>query len=383
MQEEVVQELQPRDRNDLIQLAMNCCSHAAATAGSLLVPDSLDLLPHNAQPDSEHLGGAAVRKLLLTAVKRQHLKALMQMLIMKADSMVQFVDPPTLEVMLRYMVNENEPEYAELLPKLPAAGQLSSAAVMELLQTACLCSAQPTSSTCMVQFLCNTQAAKALSSTDAVQLLHAVFPDGQTTGSVLDAAACVEHFCSLPASQQLSSSKVRQALLLLVMLDHGCGSGIDSFDLLSWLPSAQLLTSAEVTMLLEAAVKRGASGNAAVVYVCKLPAAKQLLPSVVYDLLKEAIQSGAYYSTAKLCTLPAAYELSPQSVMDLLRIAIETDDAYVEVLCRLPVAYKFCSTDFKTSWQELPAHAVLHGSEDCIEYLSTQLRVRLKLEATC
>lgn len=216
----------------LLQLAMNCSNHFTAAAAAMVVLRPLPLEPF------------AFRKLLLTAVQRQHTGAVQFMTVNPA--VLQHVDAPMLEAVLKCLVAVlfGTELCVDMLLHLPAAEQLSSVAVMQLLQAAAQRRADV-----WVSELCTVPAAQQLIGADVAQLLQAAVPvKHQGCGN----ARCVSHICRLRGVQQLSSDVVRG--LIRVAVEHGGVVGNSAEPLRKLLPAAQQLSRDELTSLLQAAL---------------------------------------------------------------------------------------------------------------------------------
>uniref|UniRef100_A0A383VCN4 Uncharacterized protein n=1 Tax=Tetradesmus obliquus TaxID=3088 RepID=A0A383VCN4_TETOB len=114
---------------DLLQLAMNCSSSATATAVIRCLPAAVAQEALR-EPD-------VARKLLLTAATRHHTAAVLHMACL--PGMQQHVDAATLHAVLMQIQRTDDAhvgECAQHLCRLPAAQQLSSEAVLQLMRGA-------------------------------------------------------------------------------------------------------------------------------------------------------------------------------------------------------------------------------------------------------
>jgi hypothetical protein len=214
---------------DLLQLALNCSSTAAAGTAVGHLPATAAAaarrLPELLEPD-------VARRLLVTAATRQHTAAVENMVTLAY--MQQPIDAGTLEAMLVGLLEHNA--CLSVLIRLPAAAQLSSEDVIRLLLTAA--AREAVLSVCVLRRL---PAAQQFDSAAVFQLLKAAIPQDHVPWP----------FCQPPAAAQLSSSDVFQ--------------------------------------LLQAAVQ-GSTSTSVVGYMCYLPGAQQMNCQAVLQLLQTAVQ---------------------------------------------------------------------------------------------
>jgi hypothetical protein len=410
--------LPEEDATALLQLAMNSSNPSTAEAAAHGLPEQLE--------------AAAARKLLLTAAVRQHTAVIEHVIDLPVTG--QHIDADTLEGMIMQLLPQAG--CLELLCTVPAAAQLSSEAAARLLleglkqrqhvalgQLWGLAGAQQISSELLAELLlgcahvctcagkvvdeclgaiCILPAATALSSTELVQLLEAVFERGFNTQQYADDKRAVSygmtllcaHLMHLPAAAELSTEQVMQLIqkaalfnnapamrsfaiskitgrlssemvlqTLQTVVEAGGGACTEALCLL---PAAQQLGREAVVQLLQAAADPLCTAS-----LCQLPAAQQLSSEAVTRLL-QAAEGGM--CTASLCHLPAARKLSCEAVAELLTTAVKKSGpgpcqdrssrlhaGCISSLFLLPVTQEFCSA---TVARLLHAAAV-HGSIEC------------------
>jgi hypothetical protein len=244
----------------------------------------------------------------------------------------------------------------ELLCAVPAAAQLSSEAAARLLleglkqgqhvavaQLVTLAGAQQISSELIAELLigcaqvytddggpsdecletiCKLPAAIALSSTEFIQLLAAVFErgfgmqhyDDDSTARINNSFFVFELFC-MPASR-LSTEQVMQLILETVVYDSAV-----AYDSPCLYLRAGELSSEMLLQSLQAVVEAGR--GACTVNLCSLPKAQQFGSGAVAQLLQAAADP---MCIASLCQLPAARELSCEAVAELLATVVKQDE---------------------------------------------------------
>jgi hypothetical protein len=325
----------------LLQLAMNCNSHA--TAATVAARHLLALL----EP-------AAARKLLLTAVQRRHADAVQCMLAKSA--VAEHVDAANVTAAINQLLaahrdHTSSGQLASVLVALPAAQQLDGPAVMHLMRTA---AAEHDNCVC-VRHLCTLPAAQQLGSEEVLQLLQVVVAAAPGVRSCFDWST--DHLSTLPAAQQISSVDV--AVLLVTAMQR---VNFDSATYLCKLPGAQQLSSDQVARVLKAAVQHSKVGIATA-SLCKLPAAQLLSSSIVLDMMVVAGKRNDFFSTHALCQLPAAEQLPRHSVRQLMHITMDTDDGNcINELCSLPAAEQLRRRDII----KLLDNAVMCDSAHCL-----------------
>jgi hypothetical protein len=241
----------------------------------------------------------------------------------------------------------------ELLRGLPAAEQISSDQVAVLLRLAAKRrqlwphlnqqrAADQQHAACMLQLL-RLPAAQQLSSKVVTELLALLL----TWSKHRDVDECTAVFCRLPAAQQLTRKDVTQ----LLHTAAGASSEVCAVGLLCRLPAAQQINCFAVAALLRAAVQNHEQNHESgrdpfVGPVCGLPAAQQIRPDTVVELLTHAVERCTEHCVLHLCKLPAAQEVSSDDALQLLRLAVERSTAdCVLQLCKLPAAQEISSDD--------------------------------------
>lgn len=223
---------------DLLQLAVNCGSHAtAAAAAAIRIPAQLE-------------PGVACR-LLLTAAVRAHPRAYVD--LMSLAAVKQSIDAVTCEAMIRLsLVSDHSTPWGRtvlgmvrhfFLCQPPATSKLEVDVVVGLLRKAFEGESHPHNSLA-VTTLCALPAAQQLGCEDVRHLLQAAARQGSTHGTAI--------LLELPAVQQLSSHDV--ALLLRAALQAQNRGNVPGIDLvitqLISLPAAQRLPRSTVESLL-------------------------------------------------------------------------------------------------------------------------------------
>jgi hypothetical protein len=337
---------------------MNCSNPGTAEAAAYRIPDQIE--------------PAAARKLLLTAAARQHTAAVQHMIGLPV--LQQHVDADTLEATLTLLLGSLAT--MQQLCVLPAAGQLSSEAVVRLLRIAI-----PMRSFLAIEQLCSLAGAQQLSSLQIAGLLGAFAQGGNNAPAVVwclapilqlpavaapSSDACVEfleavvkqepsslntlgsrgshthatiamvgRLLTLPAAAELSNSQVAQLLTAAAVN----GSSACLSCMLRMAPTAMIagrLSSEMLSQVLQQAVERGSEPCS--MLLCELPAAQQLSCESMEGLLAAAIASKSLLCTWKLCLLPAAQQLSCEALVRLLVAAKQSGAACAGALRMLPTA---------------------------------------------
>jgi hypothetical protein len=392
----------------LLQLAFNCSNPqtAAAAVGHLPVTAkavALDM-PDLLDPD-------AARRLLLTAAIRQHAEAVRTMVRLTCLSQ-HLEDATVLEAMLRQLLHCKGSVVSIEVMFLPAVDQLSSDAVLRLLDIAVADKAVAMSP--VTRMLCDLPGAEQLDCQAVLQLLQAVLKlghdargpyflpgarqlDSQQVLQLLQAAVLQQSsymmsgLCRLPAAQQLDSQ------VLLQLLQTAVQHNIDMVYLIE-LPAAQLNDSEAVTQLMQSAMKHGSGkldelcGLAAAhqlgadqtmqllqtavghgtfggytEHLVKLQCAQALSSEHVVQLMKRACKTGCGESTHLLCSLPAAQHLSIQQLLQVLVAAVQRrsygglSDSGVKELCKLPAAKQLSRKEVVELLQAAEQDGSFHG----------------------
>jgi hypothetical protein len=229
------------------------------------------------------------------------------------------------------------------LCELPAAQQLGTAAVAELLATAVTARPGGVHSSMCMSTLCNLPAAAQLTSGQTLQVLQASLLQGN--------CVCNWQLCELPAAQQLSPEAVSE--LLVAACNSSSEQGCCSNVFLRSLPAVQLLNRDQVMRVLQPAVHQ--------VHGCCIPG---------------------------LSKLPASAELSGGDVEELLQSAVQHADAVcIALLLQLPGAQEFCAwpsneyeTQVRAQWLQGLAGAEQHQREVFGKWLF-KLHQQCKLQA--
>jgi hypothetical protein len=330
--------LPPEHANSLLQLAMNCSRPATAAAAARR-------LPGNPQPEF-------TRKLLLTAVARQHTEVLKGM--SKLAAVLQHVDVPTLEPVLGFLVGEGEGECITPLLGLPVASQLPSDAVCRLLLTAALYGAQE----CAVQ-LCKLAGAQQMSCQDLEGLLIAcvsekVNASSTDWGNLHDVRCmfCMKSIFALPAAQRLSCSAILQLVrsyheVCSAGVTHTFGIFVEGVHSLRSLPAAEELSSQSTVQQLLAAVQQGDALT--VKSLMYMPATQGISREQLLQLLTAITKDPCWRNHAcveLLCHLPAAQDLSSEEAAALLLAALHQGKTEcINHLCKLPAAQRLRSEE--------------------------------------
>uniref|UniRef100_A0A383V6A8 Uncharacterized protein n=1 Tax=Tetradesmus obliquus TaxID=3088 RepID=A0A383V6A8_TETOB len=329
---------------DLLQLAMNCSNHGTSSTVIQCLPATVAAAALN-EP-------GVVRKLLLPTAARHHSAAVQHMAGL--PWMQQHVDAATLKAALAQLLTaEHFEDVLVNLCWLPAAQQLSSEEVQQLLQAA-------VERGCAPAQLCELPAAAGITSDATLQLLQAAVSKGVN----------VEWLCELPAAAGISSEGVRQLLQAAVcegefewyftgLLRLPAAAGISSdavsqlmllglekdgeVEQLFALPAAAGISSEALPQLLLAALKHSRE----VAQLFALPAAAGLTSEAVLQLLQAAVEHG--YVPEELCQLPAAAGISSAAVLQLLQAAVRKcggkkqwlcgNASCIRLLCNLPAVH--------------------------------------------
>jgi hypothetical protein len=329
-------------------------------------------------PAAQELSSSDVCEQLKAAVQYCSVESLQLLLQLPAAQDIHSNDLYLLLVAAVHLhVRQDAPARVQALCGLSAAQQLSSSDVCGLLKAAVqYCSVES------LQLLLQLPAAQDICSSDLHPLLLAAVRR--------DAPARVQALCELPAAQQLSSSQVCEALQATAV--H---SGRQYLEPLLRLPAAQAIGGTDLQPLLLTAVKRGAPK---VVYaLCRLPAAQQLSECRVQALLRADLERGDVTGKVlqMLCDMHrdgSLQQVSSSELEPLLLAAVEqgydsrlqalcsfaaearTSDSHwqlllyksmlitgaglfstssVQILCRLPAAQYFSSTDLQARLLEV------------------------------
>jgi hypothetical protein len=275
------------------------------------------LLDNEEFPEVVQLSCASVLKLLQQAVARGDLPgaqifcgkliALPVMQQLSCDDLMQQLKAAAGDAPLTSHSNW----IVELLRSIPAAEQISSDQVAVLLRLAAQRrqlwphlnqqrAADRQHAACMLQLL-KLPAAQQLSSKVVTELLALLL------SKHTDVDECTAAFGRLPAAQQLTRKNVTQ---LLHTAAGAFSEGCDVEPLCS-LPAAQQINCFAVAALLRAAVQNHESGHDPFVGpVCGLSAAQQIRPDTVVELLAHAVERCTEHCVLHLCKLPAAQDVS-------------------------------------------------------------------------
>jgi hypothetical protein len=226
---------------DLLQLVMNCSSHATAAAAAVI------RLPAQLEPE-------CACGLLLTAIVRQHQEAVMDML--QLDAVNKQADCMTLEAVLRLLVlsyEETDFEHQCLVWGcvaflLPAGRMIGTELVFELLWEAV-----QRDVIAAVSGLCMLSAAQQLRAGNVMQLLQALFKQGRSSHNI----CMTETIVRLPAARQLSGNVI--ALLSRSAMQPHVNDSSSVVQRLRKLPAARHLPSSTAEDLLHEAGNLGAS----------------------------------------------------------------------------------------------------------------------------
>jgi hypothetical protein len=203
-----------------------------------------------------------------------------------------------------------------LLCGKPAAAKISSNEVAILLQSAAqrrqlLPCDDARIAACMLQ-LCKLPAAQQLSSQVVTELLTLLL----TWSKTKEVAECTAALCRLQAAQQLSHNAVTQ------LLHTAAGASFEGSDVepICSLPAAKQINCFAIAALLRPAVQFHDMAPFAGP-VCSLPAAHLIKPGVILELLTQAVERCTAQCVLHLSKLPAAQEISSDSVLQLLHLA--------------------------------------------------------------
>jgi hypothetical protein len=182
--------------------------------------------------------------------------------------------------LLKAAVKSGSAGSVKLLCSLPAAEQLSGADVVDCVTAAAQVVDVRSGTDCMLQ-LCGLTAAKSLTSTQVTTVLQAAVQRGS--------AICVKLLCRSRAAEQLSSADVVDCVAAAAQVEDAAG-GTDCMLHLCGLTAAKSLNPTQVTIVLEAAVKRGSEACTAL--LCQLPAAAEVAFAAVAELWWAAEKQG-------------------------------------------------------------------------------------------
>uniref|UniRef100_A0A383VK59 Uncharacterized protein n=1 Tax=Tetradesmus obliquus TaxID=3088 RepID=A0A383VK59_TETOB len=364
--------LPPEQTVPLLQLAVNCSDPAVAAAALCHLPEKLE--------------PGVARKLLLTAVTRQHSEVVKAMAQLPA--VLQHLDTATLELLLGFLVKEDDNAHSiKALRELPVAAQLSSDAVCRLL----LAAAQNPEADMTVALLCELDGAKHMTSHSMAGLLAALVESSadssesdQEVDIHVDSMSCI---CALPSALALGCSTIMQ-LLRSCCAASWCCSCLEFVCAvqLSKLPVAKELDLEEAMQRMIAAIEEGDSSTAR--SLTYMPAAQSISSGQLLQLLTAAVQQPSWSScnvADRLCQLPAAQQRSSGQLLQLLTAAVQQPSwsgcNVADVLCQLPAAQQLSNKNVAG----LLLAALLQGEAGCVrgvQQLSTdQTAAALKVAA--
>jgi hypothetical protein len=266
-----------QDMYGVLLLAMNSNDqHAASAAAELLatMPSLYSTAGWSA------LGAVAVSRLVMAAATRQHSAAVI--CATSLPGVLRQLDARTFQAVLISLINEhNSASLATYLQDARAAQQLSTDALMELLQAA-------------VQSQC-----------------------------------CVAQLCTVPAAQQLRSDEVLQ-LLQAAVAKESTSITYDLFEL----PVARQFDGDMWAQLLETAIRQSYSANRSDLF--RMQPVEQLDPSSVAHLLEMAIEHDDETTMEQLLGLESAQQLSLSTLERLVAAALQRGrDGYTWQLFRV------------------------------------------------
>uniref|UniRef100_A0A383VMT6 Uncharacterized protein n=1 Tax=Tetradesmus obliquus TaxID=3088 RepID=A0A383VMT6_TETOB len=217
--------------------------------------------------------------------------------------------------------------------QLPAAAQLSSNAVRELLHVA----ARKGSVGCL-QRLLGLAGARGLSG--SVLFLAGLLQTAVENGNYL----CMMHLCELPAVQLICSSTLTRLLAAATAAaaaqtaegkEDAAKCSAICMHYMFGLPAAQGLGGGVLVAPLQLATE--VQLEYCMKRLCSLPAAAQLAGSVVVAAMQATVVSGGLAVLRHLCLLPAAQQLGARVLGSLLLAAARMGHhSCVKPLCGLP-----------------------------------------------
>jgi hypothetical protein len=312
---------------DLLQLGMNCTvrNQGSTTAAEHATSTAVSRLPAVLQPGT-------ARRLMKTAADRQHPAA---SALASSSAVLEHVDAATLASVLAHMHGTSPGVHR--LCATPAAGQLDSQAVMQLLLTAV-----KRDDSAMVAVLVLLPSADQLTGAEVKTLLTA--PANKPCGCGRLSGRARWLVLDAPAAQQFIADEATGFLLAARL--HSCRrcTGGCAKDLCSRLPAALQASTSVVAGLLRKAITERC-------FLCTLAlllSPAQLLSSMdVAALLHTAIAATDLLSFWRLCELRAAQQIESRHVDALLKTAVQFYCSFaIEQLCKLPAArHRFSSRD--------------------------------------
>jgi hypothetical protein len=320
-----------KDMYGVLLLAMNSSDPDSASAAA----DLLDSVQSSYSTSGwSALGTAAVSRLVMAAATRQHIATVLRMT--SSQEVLQQLDACTFQAVLFSLIKSNNSfDLAMCLRKASTAQQLSTNAVMELLQAA-------VQSECCVEPLCEVPAAQQLRSDEVLQLLQAAVAKNNTS--------ITRRLFRLPAAQQFDGDMWAQLLETAIRK----GTSANKSSLFKMQP-VQQLTPSLVARLLEVAIEH--DDAAAMAQLLSLESAQQLTLSSLQRLAVAALQRGPDRYSWWLFRVPVAAQLTADEIIALaVTAAKQGKKGWGKRLCELPAAH------------QLVAKAALafikHGSED-------------------
>jgi hypothetical protein len=317
-----------------LQLAINCSDpDVAAKAPEFLVQK---IYEHDQSLfEDTTKGAAAVSRLVVTAVTRQHTGAVHHMA--STPALLQEVDTRAHQSVILHLIKERDSFSLTWLlgsHESSIAHQLSAEATVQLLQAA-------VEYKCDVEPLCAVPAAQQLRSDDVLQLLQAAVAKDTTsmTGRLLQLPAARQFDGDMWA--QLLETAIRKGtsvnrLKLLRMqpvhqlspssVTHLLEVAIEHDDEMTWtrlfrFELAQLLSLSSLERLVAAAEQRGPDSYTWMLF--RAPAAAQFTATKVAALILSAAERGKDYWAAALCELPAAQQITADTVAKLVLTTIK------------------------------------------------------------
>jgi hypothetical protein len=281
----------------VLLLAMNSSNQDAAfAAAELLVSMQSE---HSSASGWSALGAAAVSRLVITAITWQHSAAVLHMT--SSREVLQQLDARAYQAVLLNHIKKHDPASLAEMLRASSAQQLSTNAVMALLLAA-------VQSQCCVEQLRELPAAQQLRSDEVLQLLQAAVAQ--------DSTSITDRLFELPAAQQFGGDMVAQLLETAISK----GTSANRLALFNMQPVQQLSASL-VARLLEAAIEH--DDGAAVAQLLGLESAQKLTLSSVERLVAAALQRGPDMYSWRLFRVPAAAQLSSTEVEALIVTALE------------------------------------------------------------
>jgi hypothetical protein len=307
-------------------------------------------------PATRQVPASSVAQLLLAATDSEYYVA-EELIFLPAAQQISSI---TVLQLLHAAVKQNTIQgiyIVRVLGHLPAAHQLSSESVAELLQAAASQDEHTLVVYC-VETLLGLHAARQLDATTLAQLLL----------WVMNNAGCywpevASELLKLPAAEQLSGGLVAQ--LWEASLEHSRLAGEDWFPVqLADLPGAQDISSSSLEHLLQVVTTHDHRSSCRL--LLNLPAAQQLSTASVVQLLQPALESNHERCFHLLAALPAARQLSTTIVVQMLQTAVSSGNSrHLELLLELQVVQRLSSS---SAVQVLEA-AMAAGQPQCMRLL--------------